>query len=354
MTGSGATPTRGSALPATLAALLAGAGVAVQTSVNGHASVAVGSPVLATAVNHGSALALSLIVALAMGALPRASRSMRLRRSELRWWWFLGGLMGFVAVLAIITVTPTVGVVAVAVAVTLGQLLGSVMADSWNLGPGGRRSLTPLRAIGLAIAVVAVVVGAMGRFDLGNAVVIPVVVVAGVIIALQQAWNGWLVVVSGEFAAMSVLNFATSGLFVGIALLISHLVDPIDFAALPLWAPVGGAIGAVIGVVTAVSVRTVGVLTVMLCIAAGQAVAAIVLDLVNPVDSLGLTPTSIAGAALAVLAVALAGVGALSAARRSRPISHHTTHPVAVARVASSDEGESNADHDPCGSSAPR
>ncbi|MFB2586329.1 DMT family transporter [Herbiconiux liukaitaii] len=312
------TPTKARPVVATLAALLAGAAVAAQTSINGHTSVAVGSPVLATAVNHGSALLLSLIVALAMGALPRAARELRRRRAELKWWWFLGGLMGFVAVFAIISVTPTVGVVAVAVAVTLGQLIGSVLADSFSMGPGGRRPLNVLRSVGLGVAVIAVIVGAVGRFDLGNLIVIPIVVAAGIVIAIQQAWNGWMVVVSGEFAAMSVINFAVSGLFVGTALLVSALSTPIDFAALPPWAPLGGAVGAAIGVVTALTVRTIGVLSVMLCIAAGQAVSAVVLDLVVPVDALGLTPAAVVGAALAVAAVGIAGLGALSAGAARR------------------------------------
>ncbi|GAA2244033.1 hypothetical protein GCM10009851_31600 [Herbiconiux moechotypicola] len=300
---------------ATVATLAAGAAVAVQTSVNGHVSVATGSPVLATAVNHGSALLIALVVALAMGALPRAARNLRARRAQLRRWWFLGGVMGFVAVLAIITVTPEVGVVAVAVAVTLGQLAGSVLADGAGLGPGGRRPLSVLRAVGLAVAVAAVVVGALGRFDLGNAFVIPVVVLAGAVIAVQQAANGWLIVVTGEFAAMSVINFVTSGVFVGIALLVSLAVAPIDFGALPPWAPVGGTLGVAIGVVTALTVRTIGVLSAILCIAAGQAIAAVVLDLLVPVDAVGLTPAAIVAAALAVAAVGIAGLG--SAPRRS-------------------------------------
>ncbi len=306
---------------ATAATLAAGAAVAVQTSVNGHVSVDTGSPVLATAVNHGSALAIALVVALAMGALPRAVRSLKARRSEIKRWWFLGGLMGFVAVLAIITVTPEVGVVAVGVAITLGQLIGSVIADSFNLGPGGKRRLNLLRTIGLGVAVVAVLVGAIGRFDVSNALVIPIVVVAGVIIAIQQAANGWLVVVTGEFAAMSVINFLTSGVFVGLALVVTLFVQPIDFGALPPWAPLGGLLGAVIGVVTALTVRTIGVLSAILCIAAGQAIASVLLDLVVPVDALGLTPTAVIGAVLAVAAVGIAGLGAAAAARRRDPIS---------------------------------
>ncbi|WP_440707933.1 DMT family transporter [Herbiconiux sp. YIM B11900] len=307
---------KASPLLATAATLAAGAAVAVQTSANGHVSVATGSPVLATAVNHGTALLMALVVAGAMGAFPRAVRSLRQRRTEVRRWWFLGGLMGFAAVLTIITVTPEVGVVAVAVAVTLGQLVGSVLADSLSLGPGGRRSLNLLRSVGLGVAVLAVLVGAVGRFDLGNVLVIPVVVIAGVLIALQQAANGWLVVVTGEFAVMSVINFAISGVFVAAALVVSLLLQPIDFSTLPPWAPLGGALGAAIGVVTALTVRTIGVLSAILCIAAGQAIAAVLLDLLVPVDALGLTPTAVLGAVLAVVAVGIAGLGSMAAARR--------------------------------------
>lgn len=304
------------AIPATLAALLAGGGVAAQTSINGHLSIEVGSPVTATAINHGSALVLSLVVALSINSLPRAWRALKANRAQLRWWWFLGGLMGFVAVLAIISVTPEVGVVTVAVAITFGQLAGSVIADSAALGPGGRRRLNLLRALGLVVAVVAVVVGSIGRFEPGNLIVIPVVVAAGIVVALQQAANGWLVVVTGgEWAAMSLVNFVTSALGVGTALLIANAIQPIDFGAMPWWGPFGGILAAVIGVVIAITVRTIGILSSMLCIAAGQAIAAILLDVFVPVDAIGITAGSIIGAVLAVAAVGLAGFGALRGSR---------------------------------------
>jgi len=308
---------RAAVVPATLAAIAAGVGVAVQTSINGHVSATVGSPVLATAINHASALCLSVVVALAMGAFPRAVRSLRTHRADLRWWWFLGGFMGFAGVLAIISVTPLVGVVIVAVAVTLGQLAGSLVADSGGLGPGGRRALTPLRLLGVGVAIIAVVVGAFGRFTAENVWIVPVIVVAGILIALQQAANGWLVVVTGEFAVMSVINFVISGVFVGIALLTAALIAPPDFGAIPVWAPLGGLIGAVIGVLSAVTLRVIGVLSAMLSIAAGNAFGGIFLDLVFPVDAVGLTTGSVMGAVLAVIAVALAGLGAVSRRRRA-------------------------------------
>lgn len=111
---------------------------------------------------------------------------------------------------------------------------------------------------------------------------------------------------------MSVINFAVSTLFVGSALVVSLIVAPVDLTAIPWWAPIGGILGAVIGVVSALAVRVIGVLSLILCIAAGQALGSIVMDLVVPVDAVGLTPASIVAAALSVAAVGLAGMGSLA------------------------------------------
>lgn len=303
-------------LLASLAAVIAGVGVSAQTSVNGHTSVAVGSPVLATVINHTSALVLALGVALAMGSFPRALREVRSGRVRLKRWWFLGGAMGAVGVFTIVVATPLVGVVAVAVAVTLGQLAGSVLVDSLGMGAGGRRSLNTLRLAGIAVAVVAVWIGAGGRFEGGTLVILPLAVVAGAIIAVQQAANGWLIIATGEFAVMSVINFGISVVLVGAALAVTVIVHPVDFASVPLWAPLGGLLGAVIGVVAALTANRIGVLSLMLCIAAGQAIGGIILDLLVPVDQVGLTMGSVIAAVLSVCAVGLAGLGALS---RRRP-----------------------------------
>src|SRR3546814_710780 len=173
------------------------------------------------------------------------------------------------------------------------DLAGSVAADSWSLGPGGKRALSLFRLAGIAVAVVAVMVGAFGRFEVGNLLVIVVAVAAGAIIAIQQAANAWLIVATGEFSVMSVINFGVSALFVGAALLVSMTFQPLDFGAIPWWAPLGGGLGAVIGVVSALAVRAIGVLSLMLCIAAGQAIGSIVMDFVAPVDAVGMTPASV-------------------------------------------------------------
>lgn len=306
----------GIVVASTIAATISGGFVAVQTSANGHVSVMTGSPVLAAAVNHGSGLLIGILASLAVGAFPRAWRSLRARRSEIRWWWFLGGFMGFAVIMGIVISTPELGVVMVAVAITLGQLGGSVIADSAALGPGGKRPLSALRIVGIGVALIAIVVGATGHLHPGNLIFIPIVVIAGVIVAVQQAANGWILVVTGgEWAAMTVINFILSTLATGTALVIVMSIDPPDFSALPWWAPIGGTVGVIVGIVMAITVKTIGVLSSMLCIAAGQAIASILVDLVVPVDSVGVTAGSIVGAVLAVVAVALAGLGSV---RRTR------------------------------------
>jgi len=315
---SAAAPTARSAIVVglTLASLAAGIAISVQTSLNGHVSVVLGSPVLATWVNHVSAVSISVLVALAMGAFPRAVRSLRARRGQVRWWYFLGGVLGVGGVMTIITATPLIGVVVVGVAITLGQLAGSIIADSGSISPGGRKPLTGLRIAGVAVAIVAVGAGAMGRLQLDNWWVIALVVLGGAMIALQQALSGWLVVVTGEFAVMSTINFGISLVVTSIALVATASILPLDFAAIPPWAPIGGVISAIVGVISALAIRHVGVLTVVLCIAAGQAIGGIVMDLVLPVDEAGLTAGSIVGAVLAVIAVSLAGLGGMSRRRR--------------------------------------
>jgi len=311
---------------AVLASFGAGLCVSGQTAINGHVSAIVGSPILSTAVNHGTALVLSVLVALATGAFPRAWRTLRARRGQLRLWWFLGGIFGFAGLFTIILVTPLAGLVAVTVALTLGQLGGSLIADLAALGPGGRKPLTPWRLVGLGVAVLAVFTGAWGRLEEHQPLLLAAVVLAGVIIALQQAGNGQLTVATGEFAAMSTINFLVGGVCVFATLLIVNAFVPQDFAAIPPWAPLGGLLGAITGVTVAICVRFVGVLSVMLALVAGQAVGAVVLDLLIPADRAEIGVASILGAALAVVAVGIAGWsgrrsrgGAASAGGRPQP-----------------------------------
>jgi transporter family-2 protein len=161
------------------AALGAGLVSAVQSRVNGSFGAALGDGFLAAAINFASALAiLGILVALSPRArrgLARIVASLRAGRpgasdavraahrgvpgiGRLRWFQVIGGAAGGLFVTAQGVTVGSLGVALFVVAVTAGQSVSSLVCDRFGLAPGGRRAITPARAIGPALAVAAVVV----------------------------------------------------------------------------------------------------------------------------------------------------------------------------------------------------
>lgn len=285
----------------------AGAAVSIQTFSNGHLSDALGSPFLAAAVNNLSALTLVGVLAVVSGALPRAVRAIRRRQHPISAWWFVGGVLGAAAVSSNSFAEPHVGVALVTVALVLGQLTGSLIADLWGLGPAGRKGITGQRIAGMLIAAVAVGVGAFGRTGELHLGVLLVVMLGGAAAALQQAGNGQLTRLTGEPLAMAVVNFSVGFVALTVLIVAGGAAGTGEvWDAMPGWAWVGGAVGAGVAVVLAVAVRTLGVLQVMLGVVAGQSIAAVALDLASPRDGISVTVGTVVGVALACLAMAVA------------------------------------------------
>lgn len=142
---------------ATAAAVLTGAGIAVQSYVNGRLGSSLGSGELAAAVNNVTGLAVLAAIA-AAGAAPRALG----QRAGVRPWHLLGGLGGALMVTAGAVAAPKIGVALLSVALVCGQVSGSLGADRVGLSPAGRRHVTAPRVVGVALAVCAVALAAAG------------------------------------------------------------------------------------------------------------------------------------------------------------------------------------------------
>jgi transporter family-2 protein len=131
--------------------------------------------------------------------------------------------------------------------------------------------------------------------------------VSGVLVAWQQAVNGRVRQVAGSVLPPTLLNFGT-----GTAALL--LVLAIDVALRGATGPLpaepalylGGALGVVFIAVAAAVVRYTGVLLLGLATIAGQVTGAVVMDLVWPARAGHPGPATLAGAALALVAVAVA------------------------------------------------
>lgn len=292
------------------AAVFCGALVAVQARINGELGQQLHDALLAAAVSFGS----GLLVIAAIVAARRSGRAAWGRLRDVPWWSRLGGIGGATLVAAGAYAAPRIGVALLTVAMVAGQTTGGLLVDRAGLGPGGRHALTVPRVAGALLCVVAVVLSVAGKGGDAQATLLVLVVVAGLLISLQQALNGRVRAHTRDAGVTTLLNFLVGSAALAVAYLLfsSH-----DVGRWPgpdqWWLYLGGSLGVVFIAMAAVTVRTLGVLRLGLATVAGQLVGAIVLDGIAPATDRGVAVTTVAGAALTFVAVGISGRAARSA-----------------------------------------
>jgi transporter family-2 protein len=297
---------------ALIVAVFCGAGIALQSRINGELGRRLGDGFTAAAISFGSGLVI-LTVALAVSPAGRRGLS-RVREAlstrDLRWWYVCGGAAGAFLVLSQGLVAAALGVALFTVSVVAGQTVSGLVLDRIGIGPGGRRPLTPARVLGAIIALAAVSWAVSAQF--GGSVpawmmILPLL--AGLGLGWQQAVNGQVRARAESALSATFINFAV-GTVVLVVLMLVHWA----FAGLPkplpteLYLYLGGAIGCVFIAAAAVLVRVTGVLLLGLATVAGQLVAALLLDPLLPTSGSGVAFSTVGGTALALVAVATASM----------------------------------------------
>ena len=293
-------------------AVVFGAGVALQSRVNGQLAAAIDDPYTAALISFGSGLVI-LLVALAFWRPGREGVGRvrdGLRAGRIAWWMVLGGLAGAWFVTTQGLSAGVLGVALFTVAIVAGQTIGGILFDLIGLGPGGRRPLTVMRVLGalLAVAAIAWAVSAQLVHDVPLLLMV-LPFVAGVGAAWQQAVNGRVKVEAASAFTATLFNFmvGTTALVI-VALVHAGIAGwPSSMPTEP-WLYIGGAIGCVFIAGQAVLVRVVGVLLLALCGVAGQLAAALALDLLLPTSERPIDPATIGGTVLAVVAVVVASI----------------------------------------------
>jgi bacterial/archaeal transporter family-2 protein len=300
---------------ALIATIAAGGAIAVQSYLNGRLGRQLGSPELSAAINNLVATALMLAVVLATGALPRALARLRaLGRPPV--WHFLGGLGGAALVLVSAFGAPEVGVALLMVAIVSGSTFGSLPVDAFGIGPAGRRPVTAPRVAGVLLAIAATVVSAIGARGHPDALLLSLAVGAGVLMALQAAANGQLARETAEPFVASLVNVLVGFTALGTVAFVAVASAGIDsFPTNPV-AYVGGLLGATVVFVTATAVQSLGVLRLGLAMVAGQMSGALIVDLIAPARGEAVTPTTVLGVILTMIAVSVSGRGQAVAAAR--------------------------------------
>lgn len=292
-------------------AFVTGMLVAVQSRINGALGTRLQNGLVAALISFGTGLILLALLLLANRKIRARLREVRTAVADRRlvWWQLLGGVSGAFLVTAQGVAVTTIGVATFTVAVVGGQLLSSLWVDRIGLGPAGRAMITRGRALGAAIALVAVVIASADGLGggVGTYVLALLPAIAGFGMAWQQAVNGRVGVVGGPIVAASI-NFGVGTIALIVAAGISLLVRGLP-AALPTdpWLYLGGAIGVVFISTAAVIVRWVGVLLLGLTAIAGQLVGAVLVELIVPTGA-GLSVIDVVGCALTLVGVAVAAL----------------------------------------------
>src|SRR5829696_4268331 len=253
--------------------ILAGSAISLQSYLNGRLGKEIGSATVAASINNLVALVATLAIVLATRAVPRGVARLRaLGRPPA--WHFLGGFGGAAIVLVSAAAAPEVGVAMLTVALVCGSTGGSLPVDAAGIGPAGKRPITPYRVAGVALAIAAMVISALGsRGDL-ELLILCLALATGTVTSLQAAANGHLARMTGEPFVASLVNVtvallalvAVAGLTLATTSLDAMPANPLLYA--------GGLLGGFVVVVSAVAVQAVGVLRLGLAIVAGQTAGA--------------------------------------------------------------------------------
>ncbi len=298
-----ATPARAVALT-----FVAGSMISLQSYLNGRLGRQLDSATVASTINNLVAMLAALAVVLATGAIPRAIARLRaLGRPP--WWQFSGGLFGAALVLISTAAAPQVGVALLTVAVVCGSTTGSVAIDAAGLAPAGRLPVTAARVAGVLLAIAATVIGAIGARGALEPLLLGLALLGGAGMSMQSAANGRLGRATGE---PFVASFTNSSLgLAALAIVAAITLATHDVGALPANPALylGGLLGAFVVVVSLTAVQTLGVLRLGLATVAGQTAGALVIDLVAPVPGEVVTPGTVLGVVLTLVAVVVSGRG---------------------------------------------
>jgi len=295
-----------------------GAGIALQSRAHGELGQYVGTGLFPAwwSMTSGFVL-LTVIVMTRRGLRAGVAVAVRAGRSRvLPWWAFTGGLLGSFFLVSQSVAVPITGVAVFTVGVVAGQVIGSLVADRIGLAGAGRRAVTTRRLAAAGIAVLAVLIGVSDRLGSATSVVAFAVlaVVAGVVTAPQQAFNGRVGLTAGSAFVGAWGSYLGGVLTMSVVLAVGlrgwvHLADA--WGAAP-WTYAGGALGVAAIVGGAWAVPILGVLVFSLVSLFGQLAGALALDLLVP------TPGTSVGWHLFV-GVATAGVAVAVAAGRRPP-----------------------------------
>jgi transporter family-2 protein len=293
--------------------LAAGGLLAVQAGANTQLSKATGSPFAATALQLAvGALLLLMVTAFsgtlsALAALPRAT-----------WWHTIGGTASAFYVVSTILLFPRLGAVVSVGLFIAGQMLASLLLDSFAMLGISEKALT-LHSVGGTLLVLlgaAAIVFAQGVKQSapaikGNVGWIVLALLAGAVLPIQGAVNALLRADLRAPFAVGATSFMVATMAMTLVLLIALSMDQAPkpsvgkLPEMPWWGWLGGIAGAIYVTTVFTAIPVIGASAAVGFTVAGQQIASV---LVDRYGWLRLPRRPVSGLRLAGVLLLLAGV----------------------------------------------
>jgi bacterial/archaeal transporter family-2 protein len=288
-----------------LLTLSAGMAISLQAFSNGRLGRHLGSTEIAACANNIIALLGTASLVFATGAFRRARAR---ARSGVRvpWAYALVGVIGAMGVIVLATAAPKLGIAVLTVALVCGQTTGALVLDRLGLSTSGQHAVTTARLLGVALAIVAVVIGSLGSHGEIRVGLLALVFAIGASFATSAMGLSHLSRATGEPLVAAVANFAVGATLLVIYGLIVTGGTPADgwSAPPPYWIS-GGLCAMFVAFTLGVATRPLGVLRLSLLLIAGQSVGALVLDVVAPAKDAPVTAGTVLSLVLVFAAVAI-------------------------------------------------
>jgi len=289
-------------------AVFVGALTAAQSRFNGELSFqihnGIGAGLISNTVGSVVLISIALLFKKEREGISRTIAAVKSGR--LAWWEMLGGLGGTIFLSTQGVTVPEIGVALFTISLVGGQTASSLLVDKIGLTPSGKKPVTFARIL---IAVVTLLSVSIAVYpDLSNSTfkILPILlaIIAGIVVAFQQAVNARVNVVSQRPLATTFFNFIIGTFFLLIALAINFnrggTIGPLPTSP---WLYLGGLFGLTFIAVSAYTLKHIGLLNFITFSVSGQLVGALLFDWLAPAAHATVSGYLLTGTAMTMCAV---------------------------------------------------